>query len=307
MFASPQARSSTVAPGASARPDAATSARGEPVARGVGVVVRRIAAREPVELLDRAHSARSRSGCLRTKRSDSRQCQSVRRVRKRRSVTAWCACGPPRPARTTAPSRRASRGTGGRCPRRRDGSPRRSRRAPRASCGAGAGSRRASSRTAPARLARLVEVVVALLARAALRSGVRRTIVPRDRREPPARRLRPSVRDRPSAARRRRSAGGPMKSRSAATAPGSGTASGFDGEHERRRACAATPRLRFAAKPSGRAFSIASTPGGTEPGRSRSRELVDLGSSAGSERRELARRSVRDDDCGDPHARAPRR
>ena len=39
-----------------------------------------------------AHSARSRSGCLRTKRRIPRQCQSVRRVKKRRSVTAACAC-----------------------------------------------------------------------------------------------------------------------------------------------------------------------------------------------------------------------
>ncbi len=36
--------------------------------------------------------ALSRSGCLRTKRRMPRQCQSVRRVRSRRSVTAWCAC-----------------------------------------------------------------------------------------------------------------------------------------------------------------------------------------------------------------------
>ena len=37
------------------------------------------------------HSARSRSGCLRTNRRMPRQCHSVRRVRKRWSVTAWCA------------------------------------------------------------------------------------------------------------------------------------------------------------------------------------------------------------------------
>ena len=40
----------------------------------------------------RAHSARRRSGCLRTKRRMLRQCHSVCRVRKRRSETAACRC-----------------------------------------------------------------------------------------------------------------------------------------------------------------------------------------------------------------------
>jgi hypothetical protein len=39
------------------------------------------------DLVD-GYQARSRSGCLRTKRAIPRQCQSVRRVSNRRSITA---------------------------------------------------------------------------------------------------------------------------------------------------------------------------------------------------------------------------
>ena len=61
---------------------------------GVRVRVGRLgpALRLRVVLLRAAHSARSRSGCLRTKRRIPPQCQSVRRSRKRRSLARSYAC-----------------------------------------------------------------------------------------------------------------------------------------------------------------------------------------------------------------------
>ena len=56
-----------------------------------------------------------------------------------------------------------------------------------------------------------------------------------------------------------------MNARRAATAPGSATASGF-ATTTASPPVRASPRLTLAEKPSGRGFSSASTPGGTEPG-----------------------------------------
>ena len=54
------------------------------------------AAQKSIPELGAAHSARSLSGCLRTNGAIPAQCQSVRRVSQRLSVSAWCSC------RTTA-------------------------------------------------------------------------------------------------------------------------------------------------------------------------------------------------------------
>src|SRR5262249_30326126 len=65
---------------------------------GVGVVEAAVLLRDRVVLRDDvAHRAFSRSGCLRTNRTTPAQCQSVRRVSQRLSVSALCSW------RTTAP------------------------------------------------------------------------------------------------------------------------------------------------------------------------------------------------------------
>ena len=66
----------------------------------------------------------------------------------------------PPAGRTSVPSRPWRPGSRGRCPRRRGGTPRRSRRARRASRGVGAGTRRASSPPGPAPRALVEEVMV---------------------------------------------------------------------------------------------------------------------------------------------------
>ena len=120
----------------------------------------------------------SRDACARSGRCRA-QCQSVRRVSQRLSVSALCSCADDRrrdvPALPAGEHRAVRRG---RCPRRRDGSPRRSRRAPRASCGAAAGSRRASSRPRPARSGGDSSRWKWCRCGTTWRSGVRRTIVP---------------------------------------------------------------------------------------------------------------------------------
>src|SRR5207248_1542998 len=59
------------------------------VARRVGVVVRRVAAGEAIELLDRAHSARNRSGWRRTKRRNGVRLTIVPRTVGKRRRDGW--------------------------------------------------------------------------------------------------------------------------------------------------------------------------------------------------------------------------
>ncbi len=110
--------------------------------------------------------ALSRSGCLRTKRTIPRQCQSVRRVRKRRSVTACVRVRDDRLRDVPAlPAGLARPGSRGRCPRRRGGSPRRSRRARRASRAAGGGTRASIQSACTGSVGSVLEQVVVDLAR----------------------------------------------------------------------------------------------------------------------------------------------
>ncbi len=93
-----------------------------------------------------------------------------------------------------------------------------------------------------------------------------------------------------------------MNRRSVATAPGAGTASGFD-ESTSSAVVSRTPWFTFAPKPSGRSLCIASTPVWDRAGDVRDHdELVDLRRERGQRLLELGRVPVRDDDRSDLHA-----
>ena len=93
-----------------------------------------------------------------------------------------------------------------------------------------------------------------------------------------------------------------MNARSASTAPGSGTASGF-AESTSSAVVSARSMFTFAPKPSGCSLWTASTPSGTEPGMFAITTSSSTCVAQGGQRfLELARVAVRDDDRRDLHA-----
>ena len=146
-----------------------------------GVAVRPAPAERAGRLRLRPHAARApaaaRGACARSARSPPSARASARQPA-RVGLGLVLVRDDRLPARTSAPSRPASRGRRDRCPRRRGGSPRRTHRAPRASRGAASGSRRASSRPAPAPSGGASSRWKWCRCGTTSRSGVRRTIVP---------------------------------------------------------------------------------------------------------------------------------
>ena len=253
-------------------------------------------------------------GCLRSNRAIPRRCQSVWRLRKRLSITRGVRVVDDR-SRDEPALPAGLRGAVGRrrCPRRSGGSRRPSRRSPRASSGASAGRRRrAASRPAPARPdARAVVRDLVLVGRRSAGAAFARQIVPStvgkrrsDGCQVPSGHEARAGPTRPARGMRVREA-----RRAPATAPGSGTASGFE-TRTYSPVVAATPAVRRSRRTAAAARSRA--PGAPQaasrrcPGGSRSRRARrPAAPSAGSDALELARVAVRDDDGGDRHRRAP--